>query len=349
MLDRHAARCRSLVRVISRIAGSPARTPARWGAVAVPGARVAPRHTGDQSRGATGISRRRGPWPVTIRLALLLAFSPGLALPAAQTPSRIVSTSPSITETLFALGLGDRVVAVSRYCRFPPSVIALPRVGTFLQPDVELIARLEPDLVVVHPGPGSTQRSLERLKIRFVVVERGGLDTVYSSIRRIGDAARVPDRATALVSTIEERLNRVRQAVATRKAQRVLLIVGRRPGTLTDLVAVGRRSYMSDLAAIAGGINVLADAGLPEYPRISMETVIRLAPDVIIDAGDMGDTPDEREARRTLTAGLWRRQQVAAARAGRVHAVISDAFVVPGPRVVEVAETMAMWLHGVGR
>lgn len=286
----------------------------------------------------------------TTRLALLLAFIAGPTPPAdAQVPARLVSTSPSITETLFALGLGDRVVGVSRYCRFPPAVAALPRVGTFLQPDVELIARLKPDLVVIHPGPGSAERDLQRLNMRSVIVDRGGLDTVFSSIDRIGAAAGVPDRAAALVRTLEERLNRVRRAVAERRPQRVLLIVGRRPGTLTDLVAVGRRSYMSDLATIAGGVNVLADAALPEYPRISMETVIRLAPDVIIDAGDMGDTPDQRHARQALTIGLWRRQQVGAARTGRVHPVISDAFVVPGPRVVEVAETMALWLHGVGR
>jgi ABC-type Fe3+-hydroxamate transport system substrate-binding protein len=80
-----------------------------------------------------------------------------------------------------------------------------------------------------------------------------------------------------------------------------------------------------------------------------METVIRLAPDVIIDAGDMGDTPEERRSRQVITEGLWKRQQIDAALAGRVHAVISDAFVVPGPRVVDATETMALWLHGIGR
>jgi iron complex transport system substrate-binding protein len=151
------------------------------------------------------------------------------------------------------------------------------------------------------------------------------------------------------VDTLKARLDRVRAAVAGRRPQRVLLIVGRRPGTLTDLVAVGRNSYLSDLAAAAGGVNVLSGDGLPEYPRISMETVIRLAPDVIIDAGDMGDTPEERRSRQAATEALWKRQQLAAARGGRVHAVISDAFVVPGPRVVEATETMARWLHGIGR
>jgi iron complex transport system substrate-binding protein len=267
----------------------------------------------------------------------------------AQTPSRIVSTSPSITEALFALGLGDRVVAVSQYCRFPPAVERLPKIGTFLKPDVELIARLRPDLTVVHDGPNQIERRLEIMKLPFVTVERGSLSSTFSSIRAIGAAAGVPDRAAALVATIEGRLQRVRQAVAGKSPQKVLLIVGRRPGTLTDLIAVGPGSYMSDLAAIAGGVNVLSQPGLPEYPRISMETVIRLAPDVIIDAGDMGDRPEQREARKALTEGLWKRQQLVAARNGRVHAVVSDAFVVPGPRLVEATETMALWLHGVGR
>lgn len=282
------------------------------------------------------------------RLAFLLACLCG-SLDGAEVPSRIVSTSPSITETLFALGLGDRVVAVSRYCRHPAEVAALPKVGTFLQPDVELIARLGPELTIVHPGPNGVERRLTTLEIPFITVERGSLASVFSSIRIIGAAARIPDRANALVAALEARLDRVRAAVAGRRPQRVLIIVGRRPGTLTDLVAVGRRSYLSDLAAIAGGANVLSGDGLPEYPRISMETVIRLAPDAIIDAGDMGDTPEERRSRQAITEGLWKRQQLDAARAGRVHAVISDAFVVPGPRVVEATETMARWLHGIGR
>ena len=78
-----------------------------------------------------------------------------------------------------------------------------------------------------------------------------------------------------------------------------------------------------------------------------METVIRLAPDIIIDAGDMGDTPEDRRARQVLTEGLWKQQPLAVAKTGRIHAVISDAFVVPGPRVIEATETMAQWIHGV--
>ena len=283
-----------------------------------------------------------------LRLTLIVAAVFVAGLDGAQAPRRIVSTSPSITEMLFALGLGDRVVAVSQYCRFPPQVASLPKVGTFLRPDVERIAQLHPDLTIVHPKADGFERNLRALNVQYIAVDRGGLPNVFSSIRAIGKATGVPDRAESLVGTIEGRLNRIRTAVAGRPPQRVLVIVGRRPGTLTDLVAVSRNSYMSELVTIAGGVNVLSDPGLPEYPRISMESVIRLAPDVIIDAGDMGDTPESRRARELITLGLWKRQQIAAAQTGRVHAVISDAFVIPGPRVVEAAETMALWLHGIG-
>ncbi len=81
----------------------------------------------------------------------------------AADPARIVSTSPSITETLFALGLGERVVGVSTYCRYPQAALRLPKVGTFMRPDAELIARLRPDLVIVHAGPHTVPQQLSAL------------------------------------------------------------------------------------------------------------------------------------------------------------------------------------------
>jgi len=279
---------------------------------------------------------------------VLLAVCLGVAVHGATPATRIVSTSPSVTESLFAMGLGDRVVGVSTFCRFPAEAARLPKIGTFLRPDTELIARLKPDLVVVFAGPHDVPRQLSALGIRSITVERGTLPSVYSTIRAIGDAAGVPDRAEALIDRLRRRLGQVHAAVSGRPPRKILIIVGRRPGSLTDLIAAGRGSYLNDLVALAGGVNVLGGDGVADYPRVSMETVIRLAPDVIVDAGDMGDTVDEHMRRKTATEALWARERsVAAAEAGRVHAVTSDAFVVPGPRVVDVVEALADWLHGV--
>jgi ABC-type hemin transport system substrate-binding protein len=279
-------------------------------------------------------------------LAALCLASVWTHAQAPHVPARIVSTSPSITETLFALQLGDRVVGVSAYCRYPKEVLALPKVGTFLKPEPETIARLKPDLVYVHAGPNSVATQLASLGIRTAVVDRGSLPSVFSTIRQISAAAAVPERGDALVSEIQMALDRVKSSVAGRPARKVLVIVGRRTGTLTDMIAVGPGSYLHDLIGIAGGVNSMADVKL-EYPRISMETVISLAPDVIIDVGEMGETPADSERRRTITESLWSKQQlVAAVRRGGFHAVNDEAFVVPGPRVVDVARTMAQWFHG---
>jgi len=289
-----------------------------------------------------------------VRLAPAIALLACLALASAtawsqvpEIPARIVSTSPSITETLFALGLGDRVVGVSTYCRYPAAVAALPKVGTFLKPDAETIAQLKPDLVFVHKGPNNVLAQLGTLGLETAVVDRGSLPSVFATIREISVAAHVADRGARLVSELNTELDRVRASVAGRTPRKILIIVGRRTGTLSDIIAVGPGSYLHDITTIAGGSNVLASTTL-EYPRISMETVISLAPDVIVDVGEMGESPADSDRRRQLTEGLWRSQTlVKAVREGGVHAVHDEAFVVPGPRIVEVARTMARWLHGV--
>ncbi|MPY87439.1 MAG: ABC transporter substrate-binding protein [Luteitalea sp.] len=262
-------------------------------------------------------------------------------------PTRIVSTSPSITETLFALGLGDRVVGVSTFCRYPADVARLPKVGTFLEPDPETIARLKPDLVFVHTGPSSAASQLATLGIETAMVTRGTLPSVVTTIRQMAAAAGVPERGDRLVARLNAGLDRVKAAVAGRAPRQVLIIVGRRTGTLSDLVAVGPGSYLHDIASIAGGVNVLSSVKL-EYPRISMESVISLAPDVIIDVGEMGESPADSTRRRQITERLWQRHtMVKAVRDGAVHAVHDEAYVVPGPRILDVARAMASWFHGV--
>jgi iron complex transport system substrate-binding protein len=279
-------------------------------------------------------------------LAIIGAVLPIGAAVRAATPSRIVSTSPSITETLFALGLGDRVVGVSEYCRFPPAVLKLPKVGTFLKPDAELIAGLRPDLVVVHELSSGIDRRLAALRIPFVAVDRGTLASVFSSILQIAQAAGEPARGDTLVADIERRLQQVRRGAVDSARPRALFIIGRSPGMLTDLVAVGPGSYINDLIEIAGGRNVLAIQGQPEYPRISMETVLRLDPDVIVDTVDMGETEAERRLRQPINERLWSAYPtLTAVKSRRLHAATTDALVVPGPRVVDAAEWVASLLR----
>lgn len=283
---------------------------------------------------------------LVLALVVVATGLPG-EVSAQLSPRRIVSTSPSITETLFALGLGDRVVGVSTFCRFPAAVARLPRVGTFLRPQPEIIARLQPDLVFVHAGPNAAASHLAALGIRTATVERGELASVFATIQAIAQAAGAAPAGERLVGEIGAALARVRASVAGRPPRTILMIVGRRTGALTDLVAVGPGSYLDDIVAIAGGVNVLASTAL-EYPRISLETVIATGADVIVDVGEMGESATDSARRRAVTEDLWRRQiLVKAVRERSVHITHDEAFVVPGPRVVDVARTLARWLHGV--
>src|SRR4030095_449724 len=191
-----------------------------------------------------------------MRLRLLLTAVFCLHAAHAQ-PQRIVSTSPSSTETLFALGLGPRVVGVSHFCRYPAEVVKLPKVGSFLKPDAELIARLNPDLVIIQKISNDLAARLTGLGIRYLEIDQGSLPTLYSNIEAVGKAAGVHARALKLIADIQDRVHRIHAQASAATKPKVLFIVGRRLGTLSDLVAVGTDSYLNDLIQMAGGINVL--------------------------------------------------------------------------------------------
>jgi len=263
-----------------------------------------------------------------------------LALAAFAQPARIVSTSPSITESLFALGLGDRVVGVSTYCHYPPAVLRLAKIGTFIKPDAEKIAVLRPDLVVVQKAksPVPLPGKLAALGIRYVEVEPGSLAEVYTLIQDIGHATGVEARAAALVASIRARLDAIRAESQNATRPTVLLIVGRDPGLLSNLVGVGPGAYLDELIAIAGGKNMLADSKL-QYPHISMETVLRADPDIILDAGAMGTTQNDGTKGEEELKQPWMAQgALKAVRNRTVFGLTSETLVVPGPRVVEAVE-----------
>jgi iron complex transport system substrate-binding protein len=259
----------------------------------------------------------------------LVAF---LAVAWAQ-PARIVSTSPSITETVFALGAGDRVVGVSNYCRYPAAVLALPKIGSYTKPDAEKIALLRPDLVIFQKNAGLADR-LSALGIAHEEVKIGSLADIYVMIREIGRAVGLTERAEKLNGEIRARLEAVRAETARRS---VLLVVGRTPGTLTNLVAVGPSAYLGELLEIAGGRNVLTETAIA-YPHISLETVVRLNPEVILDLSQMSDVGGSEE-------GLREPWLVHKELTGAIIGLKSEALTTPGPRVVEAVELLRAKIH----
>jgi iron complex transport system substrate-binding protein len=153
-----------------------------------------------------------------------------------------------------------------------------------------------------------------------------------------------------LIDRIQASLQNIRTKSHTLPSPTVIAIVNRRQGTLTDLTAVGPDNYLNEILEIAGGTNVLAKPGLPRYPHISMETIIRENPDVILDLSNMQDSETERIAERPAQLSLWRQNQMLqAARSGRIYFGTSNILLVPGPRAPEAAEMLFEFIHGGGK
>jgi iron complex transport system substrate-binding protein len=267
------------------------------------------------------------------------------AVAFAAAPQRIVSTSPSITEMLYALGLGDRVVGVTTYCHYPPEAAKKTKVGNYLAPNFEVIVGLRPDLVVAETTGVRRAERFSSLKLNVVEIDDATLAGIYDSIRKIGKAAAVPDRAEALCARMRSSLDNIRERTARLPKRRIVFIVGRTPGRMEDLIAAGRGTHLNELIEIAGGANVFRDS-LAAYAKIGLEELIARNPEVVVDMGEMSQTVGVTEADKRAVTALWSRYPtISAVRERRVFAVASDIFVVPGPRVVDAAREFARMLH----
>ncbi len=284
-----------------------------------------------------------------LRTRSLLFILMSLAVVNAQTPKGIVSTAPSFTETLYSLGAGDRVLAVSTYCHYPPEVDKLPRVGSYLQPNIEVIARLQPELVLAHAEQRQVLAQLAGLGVRTLALRNTNLEDIFKSIRDIGSAIGLAQRGVELERGMRAKLSAIEKRAAGKPRRSLLFIVGRTPGRLDGMMAVGKGSFLNEIIRIAGGRNVLGDSPVA-YPQISLEAVVRMDPDVIVDMGDMSETTGVTERHKEAVVKLWNSQPgLRAVKRKGVYAVAADIFVVPGPRVTEAAEAFSQMLFGGNR
>lgn len=258
-------------------------------------------------------------------------------------PRRIVSMAPNITETVFALGCGDRLVAVTDFCVHPPEALALPKVGGFYNPNLERMAVLNPDLVLLQGQHEKVDRFCEGRHIPVLHVAMDSLVSIYSGIERLGGALGVPDRAIALNRAIGNDLEAVRQAVNRRPTRKVFVSLGRAMGSMANLYTVGGASFLSEVLRIAGGENVFGDVNLP-YPEASKESLVKRVPEVILEMRPGEAMPPERQ--RQIVADWAVFKTIPAVRDGRVFVVTEDFVLVPGPRVAAVARILAGALHG---
>jgi len=261
----------------------------------------------------------------------------------AAPPRRIISLVPNVTEMIYAIGAGDRVVAVSSYDTYPPEVRALPKVGALIDPNVERILSLKPDLVVVYGSQDDLKGQLARAGIETFSYRHGGLDAVTETLRDLGAKLGAQAGADAVAARIRGGLDEVRRRVGGRPRPRTLLVFGRERLALRGIYAGGGGGFLHDMLTAAGGDNVFADVKT-ESVQASTEQIISRRPDVILEiravneAFPTGDRAGERRVWSALAA-------VPAVKNDRVIFLFDDRIVVPGPRVAEGTRAIAEALH----
>jgi len=289
-------------------------------------------------------SGRLKPAPVYALCVSLVVATLSVLTASAQSasPQRIVSLVPSLTEMLFAIGAGPRVVGVSNFDAFPPAVKALPRVGALLDPDMERILSLRPDLVVTYGSQSDLQQQLTRAGIPLYVYRHAGLDGIFGALDGLGKAVGRQQDAGRVARDIRARLDDARRRGRGRTRPRTLLVFERDPGALRGIFVSGGRGFLHEMLEIAGGTNVFADVDR-ESVQPSLETLISRAPEVIIEIRatgliPAGDIPREKAAWQALAA-------VPAVRNQRLYFLYGEHLVVPGPRVGAGTGAFARALH----
>jgi iron complex transport system substrate-binding protein len=248
--------------------------------------------------------------------------------------NRVISLAPNLTEIVFAIGAGDRLVGRTSYCDFPPEAKAVAEVGDTLNPSLERIIALQPQVVLISTASQLEvfTQQLRNQNIAVFVTDPHDLEGVFRTIDQIGRIVGHPQQAELLIQKLRDRTRAVEEAVKGKQPVRVFFQVSAEP-----LIAPGREAFVTDLMLRAGAISVTADVATA-WPRYSNESALAAKPEAIIlsTGGSMG------AANSTVTEAL---SQSPAVLAGRVYKINDDHLMRPGPRSVEGLEAMARALH----
>lgn len=259
------------------------------------------------------------------------------ARPKSATPQRIVTVAPSVTELLFELGAGDRVAGVSRYDDFPKQVEALPKVGGFLDPSLEAIVALAPELVIGVPNAGNRPilERIARMGIPVLVVPGNSLSDVVHAARAIAPVLGkdAKERAEKMIARIESELTVLSDRTRSSTPPKVAFVYGASP-----LVLAGPGSFADSMLQLVNAKNVASEGG--SYPQYSLEKLIELQPEVIIDASESHESKSTPWARFAV---------IPAVKNKRVHSARLGDLLRPGPRIGEGLALVVKLVHPEAR
>jgi iron complex transport system substrate-binding protein len=254
-------------------------------------------------------------------------------------PRRIVSLVPSVTEMLFAMGAGPRVIGVSNFDRYPAEVLTRTKVGGLIDPDVERIISLKPDLVIVYGTQDELRTQMARAGIPFYLYQHSGLSDVTATIRAVGKRIGSERASDELADRIEADVASIRGRVAGRPRVRTLLVFGRDAETLRGIYASGGIGFLHDVLEAGGGMNVFADVKRQSIQATS-ELVLTRAPDAIVEIGAETASATGRNLDAWQALG-----SVPAVRTKRIYLLRGDGMMNPGPRIAQSVRRVAEVLH----
>jgi iron complex transport system substrate-binding protein len=271
-------------------------------------------------------------------LILLLGLSPAAAAAPPRKVERVVSVVPAGTEMVFAMGAGKKMVGVGTYDRWPPAVASLPRVGALLDPNLELILELRPDLALIDVGQHDLARQLQSAGIRTYGLGHGTIDETLRTMREVGEALGEPEAGKELAARVAKEIDELRAGYRSDHPPRTLLVIGRSPGGFQNLWVVGGKGFMHELLVIAGGKNVFDDVDRLSF-KAGLETVLARTPEVVLEAHVEDDARENGEAIEKEWRSLPGFTKV------RVALLANSNLGIPGPRMPEVVRAIAMGLH----
>ena len=223
----------------------------------------------------------------TILFIIVLFSSPSLLWAnntKVSTANRIISTSPSITETLFELGLKDQVIAVTDFCEYPEEACQLPSIGGMLNPNMEKIVSLIPDLIIHQPGDQRLRNNAKSVGIRTLELRMGNLEEIFGSIKKLGIALNCEEQANKLTLHLTKGIAFYQERLKGLPQKEVLLLLGDSSDPARDLYAAGPGTFLNELLNLSGGKNIIRDSP-SRYPKLSKEYIIEKSPEIIIEAG----------------------------------------------------------------
>ncbi len=257
-----------------------------------------------------------------------------------QSANRIISTSPSITETLFELGLKDRVVAVTDFCKYPLEACQLPSIGGMINPNMETVVSLNPDLIIHQSGNQKIAKNAKSLAIRTLEVDMGNLAEIFASIKKLGTALNCQESAKKLLLSLNEGITFYQERHLPKKE--VLLLLGDSNDPSRDLYAVGPGTFLNELLNISGGNNIVRDSPA-QYPKLSKEYIIEKSPEIIIEAGPKSDL---QQKEIDLRIQEWSRfPTIKAVQNGQIYFIGADYILIPGPRLLKIIARFAQAIH----